>query len=143
MEMSYRIYVNDFQCLGNNVCPQVLIEELKKQGCEIDADNCFENFEIKEIQPIIEALEKYVFSVYEEKIRRGINICDFQKEFEQYKNSKFFTNYMEVLADTAYIFTTTNFLRYIKDDVEEIWNEENAKIEYKIKKGHSVSMSGF
>ena len=48
--MSYRIYVNDYQCLGNNECPQVLIDELKKQGCKFNnEDYIFENFEIKEL----------------------------------------------------------------------------------------------
>ena len=53
--MSYRIYVHTKnggkrQCLGNNECPEVLVEELKKQGCEFDEDYCFSNFEIKDLQ---------------------------------------------------------------------------------------------
>ena len=39
--MSYRIYVNHYQCLGNNECPEVLIKELKRQGCEMDVDRLF------------------------------------------------------------------------------------------------------
>lgn len=54
--MSYRIYVHTekdgkkYQCLGNNECPQVLMKELKKQGCKMNEDDCFYNFEIKDLQ---------------------------------------------------------------------------------------------
>jgi hypothetical protein len=120
-----------------------LIDELKRQGCEMNEDFCFHDFEIKELQPIIDVLEKYVIEEYERKIKKGINICDFQDEFENYKQSKNFTKHMELIVDTSYIFTAVNFLRYIKEDVVEVWNTELAKIEYKIKDGHHVYMSGF
>lgn len=63
--MSYRIYVNHEQVLGNNECPEVLIKELEKQGCTFDEDKCFENFEIKDLQAIIEALEQYIYDTDE------------------------------------------------------------------------------
>jgi len=54
--MSYRVYVHTrkgkdrYQCLGNNEFPQFLVKELEKQGCKIDEDDCFYNFEIKDLQ---------------------------------------------------------------------------------------------
>lgn len=53
--MSYRVYVHaengkEYQCLGNNELPNVLVEELKKQGCEFDENYCFDDFEIKDLQ---------------------------------------------------------------------------------------------
>ena len=90
--MSYRIYVNDYQCLGNNECPGVLIEELKRQGAEIDDDYCFDEFEIKELQPIIEALEQYIRDVNEFHLNNEYkprSIADFsdilQEKKEKYR----------------------------------------------------------
>ena len=73
--MSYGIYVNDKQCLGNGECPKVLIKALNKQGAKIykSKDYCFHDFEIKELQPIIEALEQYIFDI-DIPILRNINI---------------------------------------------------------------------
>lgn len=50
--MSYRTYVNNYQFLGNDEQSEDLIKELKKQGCKIDRDGCFRNFEIKELDQL-------------------------------------------------------------------------------------------
>ena len=148
--MSYRIYVNKYQCLGNNECPQVLIDELKRQGCKFDdEEECtFENFEIKELQPIIEALEQYIRDTNDWAVNRKYKPCsiaDFSALFEKdpYKNG--LTWRIQEQLEYGYLYVTVNFLKAIKDDYEEYmdFDDENRHIKYKIKEGHHVYMSGY
>ena len=141
--MSYRIYVNNYQCLGNNECPEVLINELKRQGCKPDSDNCFKSFEIKELQPIIEALEQYIIDTNNYFLNRKYkpqSIADFSKVFKE-KQINGLTWKIQEYLDFGYLFVTVNFLNAIKDDYEEDYTED--RITYKIKDGHHVFMSGY
>lgn len=141
--MSYRIYVNHKQVLGNNECPKVLTDELKKQGCKFDEDWCFENFEIKDLQGIIEALEKYIYEMedWTKKHYDGDSIADFSKSLDEWKTN--FTYRLTYSIDCGYLFVTYNFLQYIKGDYEEDYNFEKKRMIYKIKEGHHAYMSGF
>lgn len=82
--MSYNIFItagkSSYQVVGNNECPDELIEELKKQGCQFYDGNCFKKFEIKDIQGIFDALNKYLFRIYKERKENGVNIFDFEKD---------------------------------------------------------------
>lgn len=148
--MSYRIYVNHYQCLGNNECPTVLIEALKEQGLKFDnKDFIFENFEIKELEPIIEALEQYIVDTNKwalnKKYKPG-SIADFSEVFEESnKYGNGLTWKIQEYLDCGYLFVTINFLNAIKDDYEEYYDAEDRqhRIKYKIKEGHHVYMSGF
>lgn len=142
--MSYRIYVNDYQCLGNNECPEVLLNELKRQGCRPDADNCFEDFEIKELQPIIEALEKYIIDTNKYFLNRKYkpsSIADFSSVFEESKKGNGLTWKIEEYLECGYLFVTVNFLKAIKDDYEKDYSKD--RITYQIKEGHHIYMSGY
>lgn len=147
--MSYRIYVNDYQCLGNNECPKVLMNELIIQGCKPDDDGCFHGFEIKELQPIIEALEQYIRDKNEwalNKEYKPSSIADFSNVFdesEKYGNG--LTWKIQEYLECGYLFVTVNFLKAIKDDYEEEFDYENRerRIIYKIKEGHHIYMSGY
>lgn len=153
--MSYRIYVHTekdgkkYQCLGNNECPEVLIEELKKQGCEMDEDNCFENFEIKELEPIIEGLEKYIEDTNNWHLNRKYkpsSIADFSNIFEESKMSRNgLTWKIQQYLECGYLFVTVNFLKAIEDAYEEILDFENERhnVTYKIAEGKHIYMSGF
>ena len=57
--MSYRIYVNKSQWLGNNEFPEEIITELKRQGAEFDEDGIFK-FQLKDLEGLLEACELYV-----------------------------------------------------------------------------------
>lgn len=143
--MSYRIYVNNYQCLGNNECPQTLMNELKRQGCELDEDNCFKNFEIKELQPVIEALEQYIVDRNNWTLNREYNPCsiaDFSDVFNKDKNyGNGLTWRIQEHLECGYLFITINFLNAIKDDYEEDYSKD--RITYKIKEGHHIYMSGY
>ena len=142
--MSYRIYVNHYQCLGNNECPKVLVEELKRQGCEMDVDHCFHDFEIKELQPIIEALEQYIFEVDDriKKRHNGVGLGDYTEEFQRWKRGSF-TLEVENMVECGYMFVSYNFLKAIEGDYEEDFDRDKDRLIYKIKEGHHVYMSGF
>lgn len=67
--MSYRIYATcngkEKQIFGNNEYPEQFFEELKRQGCIVSGDGYFEKFKIKELAPILEAIDKYIVSTEE------------------------------------------------------------------------------
>ncbi len=142
--MSYRMYVNRYQFLGNNVCPQDLIEELKRQGCEMDQDYCFRDFEIKQLEPIIEILEQYIIEKYEVNLKaKNYNIADFAyiiQEKDNYRD-KGLTWQIEDILECGSLFVTVNFLKSIKDDYEEYYDKTAEKTKYKIKEGHHIYMS--
>lgn len=143
--MSYRIYVNGYQCLGNNECPTVLLDELKRQGCEIDEDGCFKNFELKELQPIISALEQYIVDTNNWAINESYwksSIADFTDILEKDKDSGGGLTWriMEHI-EHGYFFITVQFLNAIKDDYEVDYDD--VRMIYKIKDGHHVYMSAY
>lgn len=119
--MSYRIYVNNYQCLGNNEFPEVLRKALNKQGAKIYPSNdfIFHDFEIKELQPIIEALEQYIFEIDERISKRhnGVGLGDFTEKFQKWKQRNY-TDEVQNMIEFGYMFITVNFLNAIKDDYE-------------------------
>lgn len=72
--MAYRTYVgttgkDSIQILGNNEFYQPFIDELIKQGVEVDEDGCYgleESSVIKDIQPFVDILEQYILDKDEE-----------------------------------------------------------------------------
>ena len=143
--MSYRIYVNDYQCLGNNEFPEVLRKALNKQGAKIYPNNdySFHNFEIKELQPIVEALETYITEKEEWYIKNNYgSIADFKTILDECKN-KNLTYRISNLVECGYMFVTYNFLKAINEDYKTEWDFDKKREIYKIKEGHHVFMSGY
>ena len=145
--MSYRVYVNDYQCLGNNEFPEVLRKALNNQGAKIYPSNdyVFHNFEIKELQPIIEALEQYIIDMNKWALKKQYkpgSIADFSNIFnENEKGGNGLTWRIQEHLECGYLFITVNFLNAIKDDYEEDYSAD--RITYRIKEGHHVFMSGY
>ena len=71
--MSYKTWVNDYQIFGNNDYSEELINELKRQGMNEPDDDFIYSFEIKDINPVIKAVEKYLEQEIEKREKRGIN----------------------------------------------------------------------
>ena len=68
--MSYRTFVNDFQIFENNEYNKELIDELNRQGANIqENDDCY-GFEIKEIDPIIKIVDEYFQKKLDETIQK-------------------------------------------------------------------------
>lgn len=143
--MSYRVYVNDYQCLGNNEFPEVLRKALNKQGARIYPSNdcIFHNFEIKELQPIIEALEQYIIEKEEWYINNNYgSIADFKTILDECKN-KNLTYRISNLVECGYMFVTYNFLKAIDKDYRTEWDFDKKRAIYKVKEGHHIYMSGY
>lgn len=144
--MSYRMYVKTekdgkrYQFLGNNVCPSCLIEELKRQGAEFDEDDCIRDFEVKEIQPVIETLEKYILDTYNRKKVDGINIFDFEEDILKNKD-KNLTYYLNYVKDCWYMLVSSNFVDALGNSIETEY--EDNKMIYKIIEGKHIYIDAF
>lgn len=144
--MSYRMYVKTekdgkrYQFLGNNVCPSCLIEELKRQGAEFDEDYGIRDFEVKEIQPVIDALEKYILDTYNYKKADGINIFDFEEDILKNKD-KNLTYYLNYTKDCWYMLVSSNFVDAIGNNIKRKY--ENNKLIYKIIEGKHIYIDAF
>lgn len=150
--MAYRTYVrttgkDEIQILGNNEFYQPFIDELKRQGYKVE-DSCYgieldSNNDvvdtctaIKEIQPIIDILEQYIWDKDRETKIYNADIFNLRpKETDIIKDLTF--NMME-LQKNAYIFVTTNLVNYLKDNLERKYDREKKKFIYTIKEGKKV-----
>jgi hypothetical protein len=155
--MAYRTYVGttgkeEIQILGNNEYYQPLIDELKRQGYEIE-NACYgisfdanddlvkTSTNVKEIQPIIDILEQYIWDKdkemknYFKDVRHKVDIFNLRpnKNFD-----KDFTARMIDLQENGYIFATANLVNYLKDNLERKYDREKKKIVYKIKEDKEV-----
>lgn len=156
--MAYRTYVrttgkDSIQILGNNEFYKPFIDELKKQGINVDDDDwCYgidfedddvkkEPQSIKEIQPFIDILEQYIWDKDEE-----IKIYD-EDIFNLRPNEKTiikdFTFRMRELKENGYIFVTANLVDYLKDNLDMEYDIKNKKYIYKIKEGKEVWFSAY
>lgn len=132
--MSYRIYAykengDNFQLFGNNVCPDSFISELIRQGCEVDEDGCFEKFEVKEIMPVINSIERYIVNKSKEiKEVYGNSIYDFSSEFDNYNDTLPLWLEIEMKIDYGYMFIIHNLLSFFKEELDK-----SAYSSYKIK----------
>lgn len=149
--MSYRMYVKPslrragYQFLGNNVCPDGLMEELIRQGCKPDEDGCFKSFKVKEVQPIIEILEKYIMNVYEWYKDENVNIFDFSDMIERIYSDKSnnLTSSISSGMDTWIMLASANFVKAIEDNLVRVYDREKNKIVYKIKEGKNVWITAY
>lgn len=140
--MSYRIWAykengDSFQLFGNNEYPEDFIKELQRQGCEIDEDGCFSKFEIKEIQPIINAINKYIINVANNVKSRGYSIYDFSSEFDNYNDTLPLWLEIEMKIENGYMFIVHNFLQFFKDELYKV-----SFCNYKIKNNCRIIVSG-
>lgn len=74
--MSYRTYINGHEWLGNNEYSKEIFEELKRQGCHFDEEKCVYDFEVKDLDGLVKATEKYIRKLVKDNNKRG-NFSDF------------------------------------------------------------------
>lgn len=150
--MAYRTYVgttgkDSIQILGNNEFYKPLIDELIRQGYYVDKDYCygieFEDDElkdkctsIKEIQPIIDILEQYIWE--KDKETKVYNNDIFNLRYDDKRHGNDFTFSMMELQENAYIFVTANLINYLKENLERKYDYKKKKFIYKIKEGKEV-----
>lgn len=155
--MAYRTYVgttgkDEIQILGNNEFYQPFIDELKRQGYRVE-DSCYGiEFDsnddvvdtctaIKEIQPIIDILEQYIWD--KDKGTKIYNADIFNLRPEEKDIIKDLTLKMIDFQKNAYIFVTANLVNYLKDNLDIKYDTKKKKIVYTIKEGKEVWFSAY
>ena len=139
--MAYRTYVgttgkDSIQILGNNEFYQPFIDELIKQGIEVDEDSCYgleESGAIQDIQPFIDILEQYILDK-DEKLKKIFKKDIFNLRPEPPEQEKDFTFRMRELKENGYIFVTANLIDYLEDEIENINKAESHLYQNRIPK---------
>ena len=147
--MAYRTYVGttgkeDIQILGNNEYYQPFVDELVKQGINVDDDGCYgfkENSVIKDIQPFINILEQYIWD--KDKETKTYNTDIFNLRPGEKTLIKDFTFRMRELKENGYIFVSANLVDYLKENIAMKYDIKKHKYIYKIKDGKQVWFSAY
>ena len=114
--MSYRTYINGHEWLGNNVMYYEILEELSRQGCPFDEENCVdEPFEVKDLDGLVRACEKTIIRL----IQENNEVANFKPNIERAMETNDLTFILQILQDTARIFISVNLLKYIGDRYED------------------------
>jgi hypothetical protein len=143
--MSYRIiarnqYGKVFQLFGNNEYPEDFINELVRQGCKPDEDGCFVDFKIKELQPVIESMERYIYKTYLNLKDSYGSIFDISYVVDDFcKDTKYtipMWKRIEIGIDNGFAFIIHNFINEFKDDIDM-----KSCLNMSIKEGHDIYIS--
>lgn len=138
--MSLRTYINGNEWLGNNILPDVIKEELIRQGCKFDNGLVCDKFEVKDLDGLVKATEKYIMDLYEE----DKCVADFEEEVELsvYRETKegsvgILTFDCLKLQQYAYIFTSASLLNYVGKahkqwDIDYDFEKHNVRLKYKL-----------
>lgn len=142
--MSYRTYIgttgkDSVQILGNNECYKPFIEQLQKYGYEVNDEGIYYAKPIKELQPLIDILEQYILD--KRKHIKNIYKKDiFNLKPKDMNNLTF--DLME-LQENAYIFTTSNIIKYLEDNIDIDYDIERKKYVFKLKEGKEIWFEAF
>lgn len=132
--MSYRTYINGHEWLGNNVRYYEIFDELARQGCPFDEDDCVdEPFEVKDLDGLVKACEKTIIRL----IQENNEVANFKPNIERAMETNDLTFILQMLQDCACIFMSVNLLKYIGDkykdwDIDYIDTETGVIMKYKL-----------
>ena len=115
--MAYRTYINGHEWLGNNEMYDEIYQELVRQGCPFDEDDCvMDPFEVKDLDGLLKACEKVIIRL----VQKDANIANFNSTIDNAIASKVDLTYILTgLQDRAYIFISANLLKYIGDYLKD------------------------
>ena len=132
--MSYRTYINGHEWLGNNLRYYEIFDELARQGCPFDEEDCvYEPFEVKDLDGLVKACEKTIIRLVQE----NNEVANFKSNIERAMETNYLTFILQMLQDTARIFISVNLLKYIGDkykdwDIDYIDTETGVIEKYKL-----------
>ena len=111
--MSYRTYINGHEWLGNNEMYDEIYQELVRQGCPFDEDDCVvEPFEVKDLDGIVKAGEKVIIRL----VQKNAEIANLKSTIDNAIELKIdLTHRLTGLQDRAFIFISANLLKFIGD----------------------------
>ena len=129
--MSYRTYINRYEWLGNNEGPMVILKELKRQGCQFDADWCTKGderdenglrkhlyFQVVDLDALVQATEQAI----REMVAHDPDVANFNHSVEFWGDN--LTYGMQELRKNAYIFWSAMLLDYVgKDNYTVSWEK--------------------
>lgn len=139
--MAIRTYINKKEWLGNNNLPEEIFDELEKQGAVINEDGICKYFEIKDLNGLILATEKYIRNLYNKRKEIYRNIADFSKDIEYDIEDGTLTYSMMTKQEKAYIFVSCNLLNIIGSDnydMEYEFKDGKLKVRYNLKPNTKV-----
>ena len=115
--MAYRTYINGHEWLGNNEMYDEIYQELVRQGCHFDEDDCvIDPFEVKDLDSLLKACEKVIIRL----VQKDAGIANFNSTIDNAIASKVDLTYILTgLRDRAYIFISANLLKYIGDYLKD------------------------
>ena len=115
--MAYRTYINGHEWLGNNEMYDEIYQELVRQGCPFDEDDCvIDPFEVKDLDGLLKACEKVIIRL----VQKDAGIANFNSTIDNAIASKVDLTYILAgLRDRAYIFISANLLKYIGDYLKD------------------------
>ena len=115
--MAYRTYINGHEWLGNNEMYDEIYQELVRQGCPFDEDDCvMDPFEVKDLDGLLKACEKVIIRL----VQKDAGIANFNSTIDNAIASKVDLTYILArLRDRAYIFISANLLKYIGDYLKD------------------------
>ena len=115
--MAYRTYINGHEWLGNNEMYDEIYQELVRQGCPFDEDDCvIDPFEVKDLDSLLKACEKVIIRL----VQKDAGIANFNSTIDNAIASKVDLTYILTgLRDRAYIFISVNLLKYIGDYLKD------------------------
>ena len=115
--MAYRTYINGHEWLGNNEMYDEIYQELVRQGCPFDEDDCvMDPFEVKDLDGLLKACEKVIIRL----VQKDAGIANFNSTIDNAIASKVDLTYiLGGLRDRAYIFISANLLKYIGDYLKD------------------------
>ena len=115
--MAYRTYINGHEWLGNNEMYDEIYQELVRQGCHFDEDDCvIDPFEVKDLDGLLKACEKVIIRL----VQKDAGIANFNSTIDNAIASNVDLTYILAgLRDRAYIFISANLLKYIGDYLKD------------------------
>ena len=118
--MSYRTYINNHEWLGNNEGPEIILKELKRQGCYFNDEWCTTDhsreddwlikFQIKDLDALVQVTEKAI----KKMVAKNPEVADFNGSVEFWGDN--LTYGMQELRQNAYIFRSAQLLDYVGKD---------------------------
>ena len=129
--MSFRTYINKHEWLGNNNFPDIIKEELIRQGCPFNKEGFVTKpWPIKDLSGLLKATEQYILKEFD----YWSDFANFSSTLEMHRDNQYLTGILQELQDCALIFASVNLIKYAGKENIEGWAVPNIKI----KKGKQV-----
>lgn len=150
--MSYRISASNMrqgdrgvegrkyhQIYGNNDFPPRLREYLVKNGAYFDTDDCFYDFEVKDIQALFDVM----YEIHNEQVEDD-SYWDFKPPVTfKTDNAEQLLSYLDYKLDGAVVLTMYNFYNAFRKSIEYYWDDETNEPKYKLRNGSHIYLSGY